>query len=83
MLSQPLLPMVLGQREGEGTSYVCVHTLVQLPLSVSLTSSSVVKTQSRRQSVLVCSLLVISLLVSAAQGQTGELSGLAPREYLT
>ena len=82
MLSQLLLPMVLGQREGEGTSYVCVHRYTAA-IECVLTSSSVVKTQSRRQSVLVCSLLLVSLLVSAAQGQTGELSGLAPREYLT
>ena len=33
---------------------------------------SVVKIQSRRQSVLVCSLLVVSLLLSAAVGGEGE-----------
>ena len=33
---------------------------------------SVVKTQSRRQSVLVCSLLVVSLLLSAAVGEEGK-----------
>ena len=36
---------------------------------------SVVKTQSRRQSVLVCSLLVASLLLSAVVGGEGELVG--------
>ena len=35
-----------------------------------LVPSSVVKTQSRRHSVLVCSLLVVSFLLSAAVGQS-------------
>ena len=40
-----------------------------------LVPSPVDKTQSRRQSGLVCSLLVVSLLLSAVVGGEGELSG--------
>ena len=42
-----------------------------------LVPSSVVMTESRRQSVLVCSLLVVSLLLPAAVGGEGELRGLS------
>ena len=44
-------------------------------MCVSLPCSPVDKTQSRRQSGLVCSLLVVSLLLSAVVGGEGELSG--------
>ena len=42
---------------------------------MSLPCSPVDKAQSRRQSGLVCSLLVVSLLLSAVVGGEGELSG--------
>ena len=44
-------------------------------MCVSLPCSPVDKTQSSKQSGLVCSLLVVSLLLSAVVGEEGELSG--------
>ena len=54
------------------TLFTAVETVF---VYTDLVPSSVVKTQSRRQSGLVCSLLVVSLLLSAAVGE-GELSDL-------
>ena len=76
------LSVLLGWTEGEGNCS-SVNTSLTQPESVSvfhfvytdLIPSSVVKTQSRRQSVLVCSLLVVSLLLPAAVGE-GELRDL-------
>ena len=78
------LSVLLGWTEGEGKCSSVTTSLTQ-PESVSvfyfvytdLLPSSVVKTQSRRQSVLVCSLLVVSLLLSAAVGGEGELRDLS------
>ena len=79
MCSHILLLPLVGWREGEeleaqreleawcSTEGVCV--------CVSLPCSPVDKAQSRRQSGLVCSLLVVSLLLSAVVGEEGELSG--------
>ena len=74
------LPVLLGWTEGEGKCSSVTTSLIQSE-SVSvfhfvytdLVPSSVVKTQSRRQSVLVCSLLVVSFLLSTAVGGEGEL----------
>ena len=74
------LSVLLGWTEGEGKCSSVTTSLTQSE-SVSvfhfvytdLVPSSVVKTQSRRQSVLVCSLLVVSLLLSTAVGGEGEL----------
>ena len=76
------LSLLLGWTEGEGKRSSVTTSLTQ-PESASvlhfvytdLVPSSVVKTQSRRQSGLVCSLLVVSLLLYAAVGE-GELSDL-------
>ena len=54
------------------TLFTAVETVF---VYTDLVPSSVVKTQSRRQWVLVCSLLVVSLLLSATVGE-GELSDL-------
>ena len=78
------LSVLLGWTEGEGKCSSVTTSLTQ-PESVSvfhfvytdLVPSSVVKTQSRRQSVLVCSLLVASLLLSAAVRGEGELRDLS------
>ena len=74
------LSLLLGWTEGE----VLCHCFTESQLeSVSvfhfvctdLVPSPVDKTQTRRQSGLVCSLLVVSLLLSAVVGGEGELSG--------
>ena len=75
------LSVLLGWTEGEGKCSSVTTSLTQ-PESVSVlhfvytdpVPSSVVKIQSRRQSVLVCSLLVVSLLLSTAVGGEGELA---------
>ena len=75
------LSVLLGWTEGEGKCSSVTTSLTQSE-GVSVfhfvytdpVPSSVVKTQSRRQSVLVCSLLVVSLLLSAAVGGEGELA---------
>ena len=74
------LPVLLGWTEGEGKCSSVTTSLTQSEsvtvfyfVYTDLVPSSVVKTQSRRQSVLVCSLLVVSLLLSAAVGGEGEL----------
>ena len=77
------LSLLLGWTEGEGKCSSVTTSLTQ-PESASvfhfvyteLVPSSVVKAQSRRQSGLVCSLLVVSLLLSPAVGGEGELSDL-------
>ena len=75
------LSLLLGWTEGE----VLCHCFTESQLeSVSvfhfvctdLVLSPAGKTQSRRQSGLVCSLLVVSLLLSAVVGEEGELSDL-------
>ena len=72
--------MLLGWTEGE----VLCHCFTESQLEIvsvflfvctDLVPSPVDKTQSRRQSGLVCSLLVVSLLLSAVVGGEGELSG--------
>ena len=68
-----MIKMPLCWTEGEGKCSSVTASLTQ-PESVSvfhfvftdLVPSPVAKTQSRRQSCLVCSLLVVSLLLSAA-----------------
>ena len=78
-----LVQTLLGWTEGEGKCS-SINTSLTQPESVSvfhfvytdLVPSSVVKTQSRRQSALVCSLLVVSLLLPAAVGGEGELRDL-------
>ena len=83
------LSVLLGWTKGEGKCS-SVSTLLMQPESVSvfhsvytdLVPSSVVKPQSRRQSVLVCSLLVVSLLLSAAVGGEGELRDLSYMDSL-
>ena len=77
------LSLLLGWTEGEGKWSSVTTSLTQTESAsvfhfvyTDLVPSSVVKTQSRRQSGLVCSLLVVSLLLSAAVGGEGELSDL-------
>ena len=77
-----LLSLLLGWTEGEGKWSSLTTSLTQTESAsvfhfvyTELVPSSVVKTQSRRQSGLVCSLLVLSHLLSAAVGE-GELSHL-------
>ena len=74
------LSLLLGWTEGE----VLCHCFTESQLErvsvfhfvcTDLVPSPVDKTQSRRQSGLVCSLLVVSLLLSAVVGGEGELSG--------
>ena len=71
--------MLLGWTEGE----VLCHCFTESQLErvsvfhfvcTDLLPSPADKTQSRRQSGLVCSLLVVSLLLSAVVGGEGELS---------
>ena len=76
------LSLLLGWTEGEGECSSVTTSLTQTESAsvfhfvyTDLVLSSVVTTQSRRQSGLVCSLLVVSLLLSPAVGQ-GELSHL-------
>ena len=76
------LSLLLGWTEGEGKCSSLTTSLTQTESAsvfhfvyTDLVPSSVVKTQSRTQSGLVCSLLVVSLLLSAAVGE-GELSDL-------
>ena len=71
-----------GWTKGEGKCSSVTTSLTQTESAsvlhfvyTDLVPSSVVKTRSRRQSGLVCSLLVVSLLLSAAVGE-GELSDL-------
>ena len=70
------LSLLLGWTEGEGKGSSVTTSLTQTESAsvfhfvyTDLVPSSVVKTQSRRQSGLVCSLLVVSLLLSAAVGE--------------
>ena len=77
-----LLSLLLGWTEGEGKSSSVTTSLTQTEsdsvfhfVYTDLVPSSVAKTQSRRQSGLVGSLLGVSLLLSAAVGE-GELSDL-------
>ena len=74
------LSLLLGWTKGEGKCSSVTTSLTQTESAsvfhfvyTDLVPSSVVKTQSRRQSGLVCSLLVVSLLLSAAVGGEGEL----------
>ena len=79
--------MLLGWTEGE----VLCHCFTESQLEIvsvflfvctDLVPSPVDKTQSRRQSGLVCSLLVVSLLLSAVVGGEGELSGSTVRNTM-
>ena len=76
------LSLLLGWTEGEGKGSSLTTSLTQTEsasvfhfVHTDLVPPSVVKTQSRRQSGLVCSLLVVSLLLSPAVGE-GESSDL-------
>ena len=72
--------MLLGQTEGEVLCHCFTESQLEsvsvfLFVCTDLVPSPVDKTQSRRQSGLVCSLLVVSLLLSAVVGEESELSG--------
>ena len=70
---------VLCRRHGKKNIYKDADAnksvALRVCVCVSLPCTPVDKTQSRRQSGLVCSLLVVSLLLSAVVGEEGELSG--------
>ena len=71
--------MLLCQTEGEVHCHCFTESQLEsvnvfLFVCTDLVPSPVNKTQSRRQSGLVCSLLVVSLLLSAVVGREGELS---------
>ena len=73
--------MLLGQTEGEFLCYCFTESQLEsvsvfLFVCTDLVPSPVDKNQSRRQPGLVCSLLVVSLLLSAVVGEDGELSDL-------
>ena len=77
-----LLSLLLGWTEDEGKCSSVTTSLTQTEsasvfhfVHTDLVPPSVVKTQSRRQSGLIGSLLVVSLLLSAAVGES-ELSDL-------
>ena len=72
--------MLLGRTEGEVLCATYTESQLEsvsvfLFVCTDLVPSPVDKTQSRRQSGLVCSLLVVSLLLSAVVGGEGESIG--------
>ncbi len=73
------LSLLLGCTEGEVLCHCFTESQLEsvsvfLFVCTDLVPSPADKTQSRRQSGLVCSLLVVSLLLSALGGRDGELS---------
>ena len=71
------LSLLLGWTEGEVLCHCFTESNWRVLVCSTLivcTDSPVNKTQSRRQSGLVCSLLVVSLLLSTVVGGEGELS---------